>query len=35
MVEQNVFDSRKIIEGFNYYISNKEIFTDFDEVEVD
>lgn len=35
MVEQNVFDSRKITEGFNYYISNKEIFTDFDEVEVD
>jgi len=35
MVEQNVFDSRKIIEGFNYYISNKEIFSDFDEVEVD
>mgnify|MGYP000866763336 CR=1 FL=1 len=35
MVEQNVFDSRKITEGFNYYISNKEIFTDFDEVEID
>lgn len=35
MVEQNVFDSRKITEGFNYYISNKEIFTDFEEVEVD
>lgn len=34
MVEQNVFDSRKIIEGFNYYISNKEIFSDFEEVEV-
>jgi len=35
MVEQNVFDSRKITEGFNYYISNKEIFTDFEEVEID
>lgn len=35
MVEQNVFDSRKITEGFNYYISNKEIFTDFEEVEVE
>lgn len=35
IVEQNVYDSRKITEGFNYYISNKEIFTDFDEVEVD
>lgn len=35
MVEQNVYDSRKITEGFNYYISNKEIFTDFEEVEVD
>jgi hypothetical protein len=35
MVEQNVFDSRKITEGFNYYINNKEIFSDFEEVEVD
>ena len=35
MVEQNVYDSRKITEGFNYYISNKEIFTDFEEVEID
>lgn len=34
MVEQNVFDSRKITEGFNYYINNKEIFSDFEEVEV-
>lgn len=35
MVEQNVFDSRKITEGFNYYINNKEIFSDFEEVEID
>ena len=35
MVEQNVFDSKKITEGFNYYINNKEIFTDFEEVEVE
>ena len=35
LVEQNVFDSRRIIEGFNYYISDKEIITDFEEVEVD
>lgn len=35
MVEQNVYDIRKITEGFNYYINNKEIFTDFDEVEID
>jgi hypothetical protein len=35
MVEQNVFDSRKITEGFNYYINNKEIFSDFEEVEIE
>ena len=35
MVEQNVYDIRKITEGFNYYINNKEIFTDFEEVEIE
>ena len=35
MVEKNVFDSRKITEGFNYYINNKEIFSDFEEVEIE
>ena len=35
MVEQNVFDSRKITEGFNYYTQHGKVFTDFDEIEVD
>lgn len=35
IVEKNVFDSRKITEGFNYYTQHGKIFTDFDEIEVD
>lgn len=35
IVEKNVFDSRKITEGFNYYTQHGKIFTDFEEVEIE